>query len=222
MTHFLLLVFTVTLIPGMLMGRTAILQFVSLPKSSDTEPIELLTGEGKSITIDAPHQEISKPYRVDERKEWTVGKFEQAADGTRKFTEYGKVKALATRHQLIILIRKGATNAEGFKLIVAANGLAQFGGGSYLLVNGSDQHIGGKLGAEELALAPDEHSVAKPKAEQGKRFCHVAFSYRKEDKMKPFLSTNWPVSKGARCLICFYTDPQSSRLRMHTFRDFVK
>jgi hypothetical protein len=222
MTHFLLLVFTITLIPSMLMGRTAILQFASLPKSSGTEPIELLTGEGKSITIAAPQQEISKPYRVDQRKEWTVGKFEKAADGTRKFTEYGKVKALATRHQLIILIRKGATNADGFKLIVAANGLVQFGGGSFLLVNGSDQHIGGKLGAEEFTLAPDEHSVAKPKAKQGKRFWHVTLSYRKEEKVKPFLNTNWPVNEGARGLICFYTDLKNSRLRMHTFLDFVK
>lgn len=222
MTHFLLLVFTVTLIPSMLMGRTAILQFASLPKSSDTGPIELLIGEGKSITIDAPHQKISKPYRVDQRKEWTVGKFEKAADGTRKFTEYGKVKALPTRHQLIILIRKGSTNADGFKLMIAANGLVQFGGGSFLLVNGSDQHIGGKLGAEEFTLAPGGHSVAKPKAEQGKRFCHVVFSYRKEEKMKPFLSTNWPVNERVRGLIGFYTDLKNSRLRMHTFRDFVK
>ena len=222
MTHFCLIAFAVALIPGSVLGRTVIVQFVSLPRSSDVDPIELLTGEGKSITIDAPHQEISKAYLVDQRKQWTVGKFENAADGTRKFTEYGSVKALDTRHQLVILIRKGTTNADGFKVVVAGNGLVQFRGGAFLLVNGSDKDIGAKLGAEDLTIAPGEHSVFKPDVEEGKRTCHVQFSFRKKDKMKPFFSTNWPVNENARGLICFYTAPKTSRLKMHTIRDFVK
>lgn len=222
MTHFALLVFAVALIPGSVLARTVTLQFVSLPKNVNAGSIELLTEEGKSITIDAPYQDISKPYQVDQRKQWTVGKFENAADGTRKFTEYGSVKALDTRHQLVILIRKGATNADGFKVVVVANGLSQFGGGAFLLVNGSDKEIEAKLGAKKSTIAPDEHSISKPETDKGKRNCHVRFSFRNGEKMKPFFSTNWPVNQNARGLVCFYTDSKAKHLKMHMIRDFVK
>ncbi len=222
MNHCLLTLLAVSLIPGTLMGRTAVLQFVILPGGGDTGPIELLTGKGESITIEASSQEVSKPYRVDRRGQWTVGKFESAANGIRKFTEYGSAKSLATRHQLVILIRMGSTHADGFKVIVAGNGLVQFGGGAYLLVNGSDKDIGARLGAEELTIAPGEHGIVKPEAAAGRGTCHVQFSYRKMDKMKPFLSTNWPVNANTRGLICFHTDPETKRLGIHSIRDFVK
>ena len=221
MLYFFLIIFAIANISAEVHGRTVTVQFISLPKIADAEPIELLVAEDKYITIDAPCQDISKPYRVDKCKQWKVGKYKDADDGTLKFIEYGSVKALDTRHQLVILIRKGETNAEGFEVIVTGCGIAKFGGGSFLLVNGSDNDVAAKLGDEECTISPGKQSIVKPEIKNGTHTCHAMFSYRKNDKMKPFFSSKWQVNSHARGLICFYTDSKTGSLKMHTIRDFL-
>jgi hypothetical protein len=202
------------------MAETVALQFVILPKSSEDERIELRTGENESISLDVSPHKISKSYRVQHRKEWSVGKLTRAADGTKKFVEYGKVKSLKDQHQLIMLIRKGDTIEDGFKLVVLSDHLGRFGGGSFLMVNGSDRQVSGKLSEQEVKIAPGASSLVSPQPLQGKRIFHVTFSYLKEEKMKLFHSTKWPLHENARALICFYNDPKSSRMKIHAIREF--
>ena len=77
------------LISSTAVGEIVALQFVIMPKSAEDGRIELRTGENESIPLDVSPHEISKSYRVEHREEWSVGKFTKAADGTRKFVEYG-------------------------------------------------------------------------------------------------------------------------------------
>ncbi len=66
MLYFFLIIFAIANISAEVHGRTVTVQFISLPKIADAEPIELLVAADKCITIDATCQEISKPYRAKE------------------------------------------------------------------------------------------------------------------------------------------------------------
>jgi hypothetical protein len=204
-------------------GQTVALKFVSFPKTTDPEPLELLVGEGRTIKVDAPSYDISKPHAVTSQGVWRIGKTVKGEDGKSKFEVYGETKALQSSKQLLLLIRKGRTNAEGFKIIAFDSQDTQFGGEKFLFLNGSKVEIAGVIGNSKFALKPGTHIIIRPEVVHGERknLCHVSFAYSRDEKWKPFSSTVWPVSKDARSLVFFYHDPQSSKLSLHTIQDVL-
>ena len=201
-------------------GELLSLQFVATPEVVAYGGLELRTGEDTSVPIEVRPHEISKFYKVPASEHWSVGKFKQAADGTREFVEYGKVKSLQSQHQLVILIPTGDANDKRLNLVVVGNELVRFIGGTFLIVNGSDKEIGGILDDQEVSALPMESCLIQNTFADNKNAFHVQLSYRRDDKMKLFLSRKWPLNKKARALVCFYNDPKSKRLKMHPIRDF--
>lgn len=63
---------------------------------------------------------------------WMLGKTVTDAEGKKTFKSYGDTPALAAKEQLILAIRKGKTDEEGFKLIALDYGAQNFGGGKYI------------------------------------------------------------------------------------------
>jgi hypothetical protein len=203
-------------------GVEVTLQFLSFPKTIDPKPVELLIGDGKTIEVQIPTNEMSAPYKVRQQGTWAVGKSVTGEDGKPAFKAYGSSKALASPKQLILLLRKGPENADGMDVIPIDNQVKSFGGGKFLFMNAAKIDIAGVVGEEKFAIKPGQHVIIKPKAELEERdHCQSSFYFRKEDEAKPFFSSTWPLNEKARGLVFFYHDPNTQRLRLHTIRTFL-
>ena len=197
------------------------LRFLSFPRALNPEPVELLVGEGKTIKVEIPTHEVSAPYKVPLQAVWAVGQTVDGNDGKPAFTVFGQAKAMVSTEQLILLIRKGKANADGFEVIPIDNRLSEFGGGKFLFMNAAKIDIAGMLGTDKFVVKPGKHTIIKPKIDPGiKGLCNILIYFRKDDQAKPFFSSTWPLSAAARGLIFFYHDPDTQRLRLHTIRDF--
>lgn len=197
------------------------LQFLSFPKSIDPKPVELLLGDGKTLEIEIPTNELSKTYKVKRLSTWAVGKSDTDKDGKPIFTVFGQAKALGSAKQLILLVRKGADNADGMEVIPIDNDVTNFGGSKFLFMNAAKVDIAGEAGGVKFAIRPGAHTIIKPKANTNGRTFHTMFYFRKDNEVSPFFSSKWPLSDNIRNLIFFYHDPETKRLRMHTIRDFL-
>jgi hypothetical protein len=205
-------------------GGEVTLQFLSFPKSLDPQPVELLVGEGKTLEVKIPTNELSKPYKVTRLASWAVGESTVGEDGKPVFKVFGQAPALASPKQLILLVRKGADNADGMEVIPIDSRVANFGGGKFLFMNAAKIDIAGEIGGEKFAVRPGKHVVVRPvtgKTENGRKLVHTSLFFRKDDEAKPFFSSVWPLSDKARSLVFFYHDPQTNNLRLHTIRDFL-
>jgi hypothetical protein len=203
-------------------GENVTLQFLSFPKSADPKPVELLLGDGKTLEVEIPTNELSKTYQVKLLGTWAVGKSDVGEDGKPTFTVFGQAKALVSPKQLILLVRKGKDNADGMEVIPIANDVANFGGSKFLFMNAAKVDIAGEAGGVKFAVKAGDHTVIKPKADTTGRSFHAMFYFRKDNEAKPFFSSKWPISDKIRNLIFFYHDPETTRLRMHTIRDFTQ
>jgi len=202
-------------------GATVALQFLSFPRSLAPEPVELVVGEGKTIVVEIPTNELSRTYKVKRQGTWAVGETIEGKDGNPACKTFGQARALASPRQLILLIRKGRENADGFELIPIDSRGTKFGGGKFLFLNATKINIAGVVGAEKFAVRPGKYAIIKPKIKAGEHTCHTALYYQKDGKQKNFFSSKWPVSKTARGLIFFYHDPDTRRIRLHSIRDFL-
>jgi hypothetical protein len=202
-------------------GESVTLQFLSFPRAINPEPVELVVGEGKTIKVETPSNELSAPYKVKLQATWMVGETVVGKDGKPAFNAFGKATALAASEQLILLVHKGKTNADGFEVIPIDYRPTEFGGGKFLFMNAAKVDIAGAVGTEKFALKPGKYSIIKPKGDPDtKGLVHATLYFRKDDQAKPFFSSTWPLSDVARSLIFFYHDPDTNRLRLHSIRDF--
>lgn len=196
------------------------LEFLSFPKTADPKPIELVVGEGETMEVNIPTNELSQAYTVKRQAVWAVGETVTDEEGKSAFKVYGQAPALASPKQLILLVRKGGEDSDGFEVIPIANDVAGFGASKFLFMNAAKVDIAGEAGGEKFALKPGNHVVVKPKPGPNGRTFHAMFYFRREDEARPFFSSKWPISEESRGLIFFYHDPDSNRLRLHTIRDF--
>jgi hypothetical protein len=198
------------------------LQFLSFPKSITPEPVELVIGKNKSITVEIPSNELSPVYKVKRQSQWSVGESTTDEESKPLFKIFGQGKVLNSPKQLILLVRKGKKNSDGFDVLVIDNRIAHFGGGKFLFMNAAQVDIAGIVGNEKFAIQPSKHAIIKPEPDKNnRRVCHTLLYYRKGRETKPFLSSKWPLSGDARGLIFFYHDPRSKQLRLHSIRDFL-
>ena len=197
------------------------LRFLSFPKATDPIKVELQISEGKTITIEAPSNEFSPSVDITSTGVWSVGETVKDPEGKTVFKEYGRTNAVNSPQQLLLLVRKGKENTDGFELVALDGRVDGFGGGKFLFMNAAKVDIAGVVGSEKFAVKPGKFSIIKPKGEAGnKKLVHTTLYFRKDDQPMPFFSSTWPLSDAARCLIFFYHDPDTNNLRLHTIRDF--
>lgn len=201
------------------------MQFVSFPISNKSEPIELLVGDGKSIQVELPTTCLSPVYKVPALSQWALGKMTVGDEGEKIFMPYGKAKSTGSSKQLILVIRKGATYEDGFKLIPLKYDVANFGGGQYFMMNATKVDIGIELGASRVSLKPNKYKLVKPKASKvvnGHKQLFTKVYFRNKDKMEPFYSSTWRLNDKVRSLMFFYHEPHKQRIRTHTIRNYIR
>ncbi len=187
-------------------------QFLAFPKQIRPEPVELLIGEQKTMEVQIPGNELSPAYEVPKLESIVVGKTTMNEKNQPVFEVYGQAKSLGAAKQIILLMRKGKENRDGFVVIPINGDLGDFGGGSYLFINASNLNVGGVIGDSKFALKPSQRKLLKPKPDFPDGICQVTLAYQREDKWKTFKDTRWSASEAYRTLVFFYQNPENGRL----------
>ena len=200
-------------------------QFVSFPISNDPEPIELLVGEGKSLSVELPTTNLSPVYKVPAMNQWVLGKMAIGQKEQKTFKAYGKAESAGTGTQLVLVIKEGKTFADGLKLIPMKYDPEYFAGGRFFMMNTTKVDIGIEMGTTRVGLKPDTFKLIDPEASKevnGNKQLFIKVYFRNEDKMKPFYSSTWRLNDKARSLVFFYHDPDCLRIRTHTIRNYLR
>lgn len=201
------------------------LQFVAFPKLDNPEPIELITGEGVTTLVNLPSNNLSEVYKVPKLQNWVLGKSETGEDEKPSFKVYGRTNAAASNKQLVLVIRKGAKDEDGFDLVCFDGNTNGFSGGKYIFLNGSKVDVAGEIGDSKFVLKPQKHQLIAPKPSEEKnerKYLYVTLYFRKGEEAAPFYSSTWRFSDKARTLVVFYHEPHDQRLRTHTIRDYIQ
>jgi hypothetical protein len=221
-SYFATLVTSFILMGGVLAQEGNIfLQFLAFPKKMLPEPIELVVGEGKTIEVDTPGNELSSAYKVSPLGLIVVGKTTVNEEGETVFQEYGKAKAISASKQIILLIRKGKEDSDGFVVIPINAEQTNFGGGRFLFINASSLNVGGVIGDSKFALKPGQQKLVTPKPDHPDGICQVTLSYQREDKWKTFKDTRWSANESYRTLVFFHQDPETGRLGVSPVVDIL-
>ena len=202
------------------------LQFVTFPKWTVRQPIEMAIGNGKTLKFTAPSNSFSKPYQVPKFSSWVFGRMKANEKGVQVFETFGQGKSLDSKNQLILLIRLGKELSDGIKVIALDSQLNQFGGGEFFYYNASTFDIAGLIGKSKFLLKPGDYKIIKPTPKDiekkgGHSFVQTVNLYRKGDVSNPFYNSTWQVNPKARSMIFFYQDNNKKRLKMHTLQDFL-
>jgi hypothetical protein len=200
------------------------LQFVSFPKSLDTQPVELVVGDGKTIPVDIPTNKLSPAYKVPKLSKWVLGKTVPGKDGEEIFEVYGEGRAAAAADQLVLVERSGAADSDGLTLTAFDAGADGFSGGCYLFLNTSKLDIEAEVGDAKFALKPLSHKLVHPeptKTEGEMKYLDIRLHFLKGEKSIPFYSSRWRFNEKARSIVFYYNDPRNNQLGTHTIRDYL-
>lgn len=196
------------------------LRLLAFPRVKDAGPIELQVGDSV-VEVDPPSNRLSDPVSVPSQATWRFGRRIQGADGERGFETWGEAKSTGTGRQILILLRKGKRNEDGFHVVSLKDGPKHFGDGEIYFLNLARQEIAGEVGGVKFGLKPADEVVIKPKADKGPELCHASLYIRPREKWRPFFSSNWPLRERTRGLVFLYNGAGKGRVRMHTIRDFL-
>jgi hypothetical protein len=197
------------------------LSFVSFPKSAEHVTVKLSLGDGKLLDVEAPSKWLSPAVRVKPMANWVIGETADGPDGKPIFRELGRTKAPASSQQILLLVRKGRDNADGFDLVALDARTNEFGAGKYLFMNAAKVDVAGVIGDDKFVIKPNQHQILTPKIPRGEHTVHTALYFRKGDEARPFFSSEWRISNDARNLVFFYHDPQTTHIRLHTIKDYI-
>lgn len=204
-------------------AETFALQFMTFPMTIEPLKVELLIGEGKTMELNVPSNELGPIVRVPRISNLVFGETVTKPDGKEEFKVYGRAPSLAAPKQLVLLLRKGTEMSEGFEVRCISSDIASFDGGKILFVNAAKVDIGGTAGTVKFALKPGAHTIVKPGLQPNGRLSHVKLYYNKNGSATPFFSSMWPVAKHYRGLVFLYHDPNSAnQIRIHSFRHFLE
>ncbi|MFK7849956.1 MAG: hypothetical protein AB8D78_03160 [Akkermansiaceae bacterium] len=219
----LLICMAAVIMPAHAQAPTVKLQFVSFPKVASPEPVELFLGEGKTMEVELPTNSISETYEVPVLSMWVLGESSTNEDGDFVFKDWGKARSNGAKNQLILVIRKGRDDADGFELVPMQSGADGFGGGKYLLVNAAKVDVAGSIGTSKFALKPNANQLIAPgptKTKGNRKYCFAKIYFRKGEEVQSFFSSTWRFNEAARSMVFFYHDPNTGKLRLHTIRSF--
>lgn len=188
------------------------LQFLAMPKQTRPEPVELLIGENQTIEVQTPGNELSRTYQVPMLESIVVGKTSVNDNGESVFEVYGRARSIGTSKQIILLMRKGNENRDGFVVIPINGELGNFKGGSYLFINASEMNVAGRIGDKTFELAPGRRELLQPAATHEGGGCQVTLAFRREQEWKVFRDTRWTVNERYRSLVFFHQNSVSGKL----------
>lgn len=200
------------------------LQFVGFPISNDPQPVSLLIGDGKTVSVELPSNNLSPVYKVPAQGRWALGKAAVDAEGEPIFNIYGQTQSTGSDNQMILVIRKGKEDKDGFEMVSFDSGGKGFNGGKYLFLNGAKVDIGVDVGGTKFALKPQKHKLIAPDPSETKgdrKYLFITLFFRKGEEATPFYTSTWRFSEKARTLVFLYHDPHDSRLRTHSIRDYI-
>jgi len=220
-----LLTFCLISLPCFAQEDQVSLQFVAFPKTANAEPVELLVGSGETLLVELPTNSLSPIYKVNRLSQWALGKSSTGDENEFVFETYGKAPSHASANQLILVLRKGPNDSDGFDLIPLDNQQSAFGGGKYFFMNAAKVDIAVEMGDKKFALKPLQHKLVEPepsKVEGERKYLYVYLHFRKGEEAVPFYSSTWRYSEKARGMIFFYHDTHTKQLRTHTIRDYIE
>lgn len=199
------------------------LQFMTFPMTMEPLKVELLVGEGKTMELHVPSNELGPIVRVPRMSSLVFGETVMNEEQKPQFKVYGRGNPGSAPKQLILLLRRGPAMDAGFEVRAIASDLSEFSGGKLLFVNAASKDIGGRVGGVKFAIKPGAHTIIKPGSEKNGRLAHVEFFYSKESKAVPFFSSMWPVATHYRGLVFFYHDANDAdKIQLHSFRHFLE
>jgi len=204
--------------------ETVELHFISFPKVSNPEPLELLIGESETLEVELPTNHISKAYKVPALKSWALGKSSDESAQKFSFQSYGITPSINSPKQLVLVTRAGSENSSGIQLATLDYSPDGFGGGEYLFMNATKVDIAGIIGETKFALKPGKSTLVAPEPtkKQGDRdYSYARFFFRNEDTAKGFFSATWRLNERARSMVFFYHDPDTMQIRLHIVRSFL-
>ena len=140
--------------------------------------------------------------------------------GETVFKILGKSPSIASSKQIILLLRKGETNNDGFVMLPIDGATANFPGASFLFINASNLVIGGKIGDKTFALKPGQKNMLQPAPTHPGGGCQVTLAYQKDEQWKTFFDTRWVANPRYRSLIFFYQDPETETLGVAPIMDY--
>lgn len=196
------------------------LQFLSFPKSTEPLLIQLLIGQGKTVELKVPCNELTQPIQVARQASWAFGETLIGTDDKPYFKIHGQATALAAPSQFILLVRKGNLLADGIDVIPIANDVNSLGGGKFLFMNAAKVDIAGEVGGSKFVIKPGMHNIINPKPDESGTMFHTVFYYRDGDNPRAFFSSTWPYVNKGRSMVFFYSDPNTKQMNFHTIRDF--
>jgi hypothetical protein len=196
-------------------------RFVSFPQTMEPTKVKLRLAEDKLLDIEAPTNWLSKPMRLAFSGTWIIGDASEGPDGKLVFTELGRTKAPVATDQIVLLVRKGKKNADGFELIALDAQKSAFAGGKYLFFNAAKVDVAGVVGGEKFVVKPNQHVIIEPKIPEGEHTVHAALYFRKGEEAKPFFSSEWRIGDDSRNMVFFYHDANTSHIRMHAIKDYI-
>jgi len=196
-------------------------QFVRVPGTEDDRSAVLRLADDKTMEVQLPSSSLSEAYQVPRQQRWVLGKQEQGDDGQQTFKAMGDASATAGKHQVVVVIDKGAMNDGRLQLIVMD---LEPKADCFQFVNASSFEISGELGVERFGIAPGEHALLKAEAsssdEHQRRFCEVAFNFLKGKEYVRFFDGNWRLEDHTYALVIFHLEAVADKLKMTVIREF--
>lgn len=205
--------------------QTMQLQFITFPVTMMPLEVELYAGEGETVKLEVPSTSMSEPVTIPRLTKLVFGKTEVDKDGKPTFKIYGNGAPAATRKQIVLILRKGNTMADGIAVRAVPSDMDGFGGGKLLFLNATNMKIGGNAGQVPFGLVPGKQAIVKPQLEKNGRLTYVEFFYVGADnKPVPFFNSKWPMRDNRRGLVFFFqnpNDPNPNNIQLHTIEDFL-
>lgn len=201
--------------------ETMSLQFLAIPRQIRPEPVEVVIGQNETIQVHTPGNELSQPYQVPKMDSIVLGKSSADEDGAAKFDVYGRARLLDERKQIILLLRRGPTNEDGFSVIPISGEMKDFKGGSYFLLNASPTKIAGQIGDKRFEIEPGNKIMINPSATHEGGAAQTTFAYKRDDEWKVFRDTRWSVNPAYRSMVFFFQNPSTSKLAVTPVVDML-
>ena len=126
------------------------------------------------------------------------------------------------RFVLALFASPAPTPAKPYEFRLVRTDGRPFGASDLYLFNLTTLPIGGTLGKEKFALAPNASEVVTPVPDQtGGRMYQSRFYCRSGDEVRIFNDTRWPLSKTARVYLFFIPDPERQSIGYLSFREYA-
>jgi hypothetical protein len=196
------------------------IKLLCFPKTADEPKIEMLVGPGEVEELKLQAHEFTLPTKVPRLPVWTFGKSGTDGEGNFTFTTYATFQPPASKRQLLVFIREGPENKDGFR--ITSLDPKTLRGKHYHLTNLTKGPVAGTIGGQNFKLRPGGQTTVKPEADRGKNLCFASLSYLRNGKPRTFFSSNWKLRERSRALIFIYNPTGQQSPRMHSVIDPVR